>query len=389
MANPTLTAVIPTLQQAANEIGRELVGFIPACYSDKQATRAGYNQSVNYPIVPTLAAAAVTPSNVSSTGDVMTVTAGTIVMNNLRKVSWNFSGEQLQVLATGDLPVKQDILSQIFKQAARTLVNEIEASLWAEAYKNASRAYGTAGTAPFGTAADFTDFSNIQRILNDNGAAIQDRHLVVGGAAMVNLQGKQSVLFKANEAGTDEMLRRGIVGEVMGLNIHNSFPIVPITPGTAASGTTDAAGYAVGSKTLTLASAGTGTLLPGDVVTFANDANNHYVVTSGDTDVSNGGTFTIGAPGIKVAMTTATKTITETAAFTPNVAFQRNALHLVMREPNPGDDGATDTVSVTDDFSGLVFQLARYGQYMQSSWELRVLYGVKAVNSEFISVLLG
>jgi len=390
MANPTLTAVIPTLQQAANEIGRELVGFIPACYSDKQATRAGYNQSVNYPIVPTLAAAAVTPSNVSSTGDVMTVTAGTIVMDNLRKVSWNFSGEQLQALETGDLPVRENILSQIFKQAARTLVNEIENSLWVAAYKGGSRAYGAATSTPFGTAGDFTDFSNIQRILNDNGAPMEDRHLVVGGAAMVNLQGKQSVLFKANEAGTDETLRKGVIGQVMGLDIHNSYPIAPVTAGTNSGGTTDNAGYAVGSTTFTLASAGTGTILAGDILAITGDAaGNKYIVKTGDADVSNGGTFVINPPGVRGALSAATHALTTTATYTPNIAFQRNALHLVMREPNPGDDGATDTVTVVDEVSGLIFQLARYGQYMQSSWELRVLYGVKAVNSEFIATLIG
>ena len=38
---------------------------------------------------------------------------------------------------------------------------------------------------------------------------------------------------------------------------------------------------------------------------------------------------------------------------------------------------------VHDPQTGLTFQLARYGQYMQSSFELRVLYGVKAVKTDF------
>jgi hypothetical protein len=33
---------------------------------------------------------------------------------------------------------------------------------------------------------------------------------------MANLRGKQSVLFKVNEAGTDQLLRKGTIGEVQG-----------------------------------------------------------------------------------------------------------------------------------------------------------------------------
>lgn len=65
----------------------------------------------------------------------------------------------------------------------------------------------------------------------------------------------------------------------------------PSTAGTASGATTDATGYAIGLPTITLASAGTGTILTGDVFYFA-DHTCRYTVTSGDVDVSNGGTVT-------------------------------------------------------------------------------------------------
>lgn len=390
MAN-TLTAIIPTLQDAANVVGRELVGFIPACFKNSSASRAGYNQTVNYPIVPSLSAAAVTPTNVSASGTDITQQAGSIVMDNLRKVSWNWTGEERRALSNGDIAPYQDIIGQTLQQAMRTLVNEIENSLWVAAYKGASRAYGTAATAPFGTASDLSDAAQIARILDDNGAPQLDRHLVIGAAAMVNLRGKQSVLFKVNEAGTSETLRRGTIGELMGFGVHNSYPIAAVTAGTNnGSATTDAAGYALKATTLTLASAGTGTILAGDVLVITGDGSAaKYVVKTGDSDVSNGGTFVLNTPGLQGALSAATHVITTTATSTRNIAFQRQALHLVMRSPDNGDDGASDTVTVQDPMSGLIFQLARYGQYMQSSFELRCLYGVKATIPDFIAVLLG
>lgn len=386
----TLTAILPILQDSANLVAREQVGFIPACYRNASAARAGKDQVINYPVVPSLSAAAVSPAATAPAGTDVVQEAGSITMDNLRKVSWNWTGEEQRSLENGDKSPFADIAKQTIQQAMRTLVNEIENSLWVAAYKGGSRAYGAATTTPFATAGDLTEFSNIRRILNDNGCPLSDRHIVLGSAAMVNLTGKQTILLKVNEAGNDENLRRGRVGMVTGFDVHESYPIAPVTAGTASSATTDNAGYAVGAKTITLASAGTGTILAGDIVAIAGDGSSgKYVVKTGDADVSGGGTFVIGAPGLKGALSAATHALTLTATYTPNVAFHRNALHLVMRAPETGNDGAADTVEVTDDVTGLTFQMARYGQYMQSSFELRVLYGVKAVKPEFIATLIG
>jgi len=69
------------------------------------------------------------------------------------------------------------------------------------------------------------------------------------------------------------------------------------TYGTFANGTTNATGYAVGSTSITLAAAGTGTLLVGDLINFGNDPT-EYRITVGLADISLGGAITIAAPGI-------------------------------------------------------------------------------------------
>lgn len=387
MAND-FSAILPILQDSANIVGRELFGFIPSCYRNVSASRAGLNQTVNYPIVPQGTTSTVTPAATPPAGSDITPTAGSITMNNLKKYSWNWTGEQEAALQNGDIAPFSDIFKQTLTQGMRTLANEIEAALWVEAYVNSSRATGTAGTAPFNTASDMSDLANIRKILNDNGAPLDDRHLVLGSTGYANFLAKQPILFKANEAGSRDSQTTGMIPRIYGFDIRESFPIAQFTAGTNSGATTNSAGYAVGSTAFTLASAGTGTILAGDVVSFAGDTNK-YVIKTGDADVSNGGTFALNAPGIRVAMSAATKAITTTASYTPNIALHRNGLHLVMRAPATGSDGAADTAVVTDEKSGLVFQLARYGQYMQSSWELRVLYGVKAANPHLIATLIG
>jgi len=390
MAN-NFSAILPILQDQANIVGREQVGFIPACFKNTSASRAGLNQTVNYPIVPALATASVAPAATAPAGTDIVTTAGSIVMDQIKKVSWNWTGEETVAVMNGDIGPYQDMVTQTLNQGMRALCNLIENDLWVAAYKGSSRGYGAATSTPFGTAADFTDFSNISRILDDNGASPADRHLVLGGAAMVNLKGKQSVLFKVNEAGNSELLRQGTVGSVLGFDVHNSYPIGPVTAGTSNNaGTTDAAGYAIGATTLTMAAAGTGTILAGDTVVITGDSTaSKYVVKTGIASLAAGGTIVLNAPGLRGTLSAATHIVTVTATETPNIALQRNGLHLVMRAPNTGGDGAEDTTEVRDPVSGLIFQLARYGQYMQSSWELRCLYGVKAANPHLIATLIG
>jgi hypothetical protein len=81
------------------------------------------------------------------------------------------------------------------------------------------------------------------------------------------------------------------------------------TNGTAAGATTDAAGYAIGATAITLAVAGTGTILDNDTITFAGDTT-PYKVAVGDTNVANGGTITLQTPGLLQAIPASATAIT-------------------------------------------------------------------------------
>ena len=387
MAN-TLTSILPVIYEAADTVSRELTGFIPAVFRNSTAERAGLNQTITYPVVPTMAAADITPAATPSTGTDITVGSGTMTISKSRKVSFNWTGEEQTALSNGDRPQLTNILRDQFSQAMRTLVNEIEADLWGAAYKGSSRAYGTAATTPFGTAGDLSDFAGVRQILDDNGAPQTDLHLVLGSAAMANLRGKQSVLFKVNEAGTADFLRRGVIGDVMGLMLHNSYPITVHTKGTGASYQLNlGAGYAAGSTTFAV-DTGSGTILAGDILTNSQsgrDANKYVVNTA-----LAAGSLSIGAPGNRVAWVD-NDTVAVGNSYTPNVAFHRNALHLITRAPAmpAGGDGADDVTEIVDPTSGLAFQVALYRQYRQISYEVGMAWGVEAVKSAHIATLIG
>jgi hypothetical protein len=240
-------------------------------------------------------------------------------------------------------------------------------------------------TAPFGTVGDLSDFAGTLRILEENGAKGLDLQLVLGHAAMQNLRGKQSTLFKVNEAGSSDMLRNGMTDRVMGLALRQSDVPTVVTKGTGASYVTSGS-TAVNVTDIALVT-GTGTVLAGDVVTFAADAANKYVVKTG---VAAPGTISLGKPGARVVIATA-NALTVGNNFTPNVAFARSAIVLATRAPASPKDGdmAADVTTITDPLTGLTFEVALYKQFMQNVVHIRLAWGTKAIKQEHIALLIG
>lgn len=386
MAN-TLTGMIPTLYESRDVVSREMVGLVPAVSRNASGERAALNETITIPVAPAASATDVTPGTTApNTGD-QTIGFVNMSISKSRAVYVRWNGEEMRGYNNngqlGNTMVDQ------FAQAMRTLVNEMESDL-AALYVSASRAYGTAGTAPFGTAGDLSDVAQIRAILEDNGAPTGDLHLALSSAAIANLRGKQNVLFKVNEAGTDAMLRRGDVGALEGFAIHNSAQIKAVTKGTGASYVTNnAPGYAVGDSTLAV-DTGTGTVLAGDVITFAGDTNKYVVGTA-----LSAGSLAINAPGLRATLADGVA-LTVGANYRANLAFSRNAIQLIARAPAlpMGPDGrpmdmADDTMPLVDPVTGISFQITMYRQFKQIVYEVALAWGTKCIKPEHLAILLG
>lgn len=384
MAN-TLTNLIPDIYNALDVVSRELVGFIPAVSSDMTYERAAVGQTVRSPVAPASTASDITPAVTPPNDGDQTIGNVSMTITKARRVPVRWNGEEKRGLDNNGASFNVIFRDQM-AQAMRTLVNEVEADL-AALHNKASRAYGTAGTTPF--ASNLSDTANVRKILADNGAPMSDLQMVIDTSAGANMR-TLTQLSKANEANDDNLLRRGVLLDVHGFAIRESAQVKTFTAGTGASATTNAAGYAVGATSITLASAGTGTILAGDFITFAGDTNKYQVVT-GDTDVSNGGTIVLAAPGLRKAIPAAATNITVIATSVRNMAFARSAIALATRAPAlpPQGDSAVDRQIITDPVSGLSFEVAMYAQYRQMQYEVSLAWGCAAVKTEHMAVLLG
>lgn len=384
MAN-TITNLVPSVYKALDVVSRELTGLIPSVTLDPDVSRAALNQTVYSHVAPASTASDITPAVTPPNDGDQTIGNKSITISKSRRVPFRWNGEETRGLnnnGAGLLSIQQNQIAQ----AIRTLTNEIEIDL-AALHAKFSRAYGTAGTTPFATAGDYTDASEAMRILKDNGSPLSDNQLVINTAAGAKMIGKQAQNYMQ---GNDTMLRQGVILDHAGMSIRESGQIVTFTKGTAASATTNNAGYAVGATVITLAAIGTGTILAGDILTFAGDTN-QYVVASGDADVSNGGTITLAAPGLRVAMSAATKAITVVGNAARNMAFNRSAIVLATRLPAlpDGGDMAVDSTIITDPRSGLSFELRQYNQYRQIQWELAAAWGMEVIKPEHTALLIG
>lgn len=392
MASPnTLTNLIPSLYAAADVVSRELVGFIPNVTRDSSIDAVAIGQTVNVPVVGASTPVSITPGAYAPDTGGMAPSNVTITISNQYAVpiAWN-GDEQVAASQTG---IYDNVVTQRFAQAMRAITNQIEADI-AALHIKASRAYGTYNSQPFGSAGDLSDMAQMIKILDDNGAP-GDRRAVLSTSAIANLRGKQSVLFKVNEAGTDSLLRRGIIGDIMGVGLGTSAQVkTAVTAGTmAGSPTTGTATYAIGAVAITLATAGTGVAIAGDLITFAGDTNVYVVksVVAAGANPTAGDIITLQEPGLRKAITASNVVITTVAATDRNMVFSKSAIVLATRAPYMpvGGDMADDVMMITDNVSGLSFQIAQYRQYRQTHFEVGAAWGAQVVAPRHVGLLIG
>lgn len=386
MSTNTLTNLIPAIYGALDVISRELVGLIPAVTVDANANRVAQDQTLYLPVSPASSAADITPAATPPSLAGQTIGNRSVTISKFRRVLFSWEGEEQAAVNAG--PGFQSLLQAQFAQAMRTLVNEVEADL-AGLYTKASRAYGTAGTAPFGTAGDYTDAANVRKILADNGAPLSDLQLVLNTAAGVNLRGKQGGRGVDLE-GTSALLRQGVLQDIHGFMVRESAQIVNHTKGAGTGYDFAAAGEAIGQTTLSVEGGTVNTtgIKAGDIITHAGDTVNKYVVTTGTTSTS--GDIVIGAPGLLIAGVDANE-LTVGNSYAANLAFARSALLLATRLPRIPDGGdlARDRQTVTDPVSGLSFDVALYPGYHANSYEVSIAWGVACLKPEHVAILLG
>ncbi|MBK6382020.1 MAG: P22 coat - protein 5 family protein [Chitinophagaceae bacterium] len=387
MAN-TLTDLAPDLYAALDVVSRELVGMIPSVTVDARVNQAAVGQIVRSHVVP--AANALidnTPAMAFPTAAYQTIGNQEIVITKSKSAPFSWQGNEQDLLASG--AGYMSVRANQMAQAMRKLVNDMEADLCA-LYATTSRAAGTVGTVPF--VSNTAALSAARKVLVDNGAPISDLQLVIDTNAGANLQ----TLFNINSArdqAAANLSDQGILTTIGSTQVRESAQIYTPTAGAMASATSTAAAFTVGQTVIPLATAGTGVVAAGDVITFANDTNQYNVasVSFAGANPASGDTITLAAPGLRKAQGVATRAITVLAASPRNMAFSRSAIVLATRMPERPAEGdlALDVMTIQDPRSGIAFEVSIYPGVRMVTYHIGLAWGVKNIKPEHTAQLLG
>jgi hypothetical protein len=383
-----LTNLAADIYKAADIVGRELVGFANSVTINADTSGAAVGQTVRSHFTRPATAVDIAPSMTTPEGTDQTIDTKTMTLTKQRGVQIPWTGEDIKFVNGG--AGYETVYGDQIAQAMRTLVNEVEVDVWGEAYRNASRAVGTAGTTPF--ASNFNIINAARQILVDNGCPVGDGQvsLVMNTLAGTNMR-NLAQLQKVNEAGGDSLLRQGTLLDISRIMLKESAGISQHVKGAATGALiNNASGEAVGQTTLTLDTITVNTtgIKAGDVVTFAADSANAYVVNTGL--VATSGDIVIGSPGARVLLPD-NNAMTIGNSYTPNVMFHRNAIELAMRAPaSPaGGDAASDVMIVQDPWSGLVFEISVYKGFKKAMIMVSAVWGQKAWKPDFIANVMG
>jgi len=232
---------------------------------------------------------------------------------------------------------------QIVQPAMESIADYIDvyaASLYDEVYTTV----GTATDPPDSVA----DIIALGTEADNSKWPVDNRIAVIDPTAKGDFLANVTHMLDASQSGDGgERFRNASMGSAFGWDWFMNQNIQTHTAGTASGSTTDATGYAIGLKTVTLAVAGTGSILVGDVISF-NGVAGQYVITSGDADVSGGGTISF-EPGLEQAIPAGATAITLVATHVANLCFNPRAFSLAVVAP-PASMGAASAVS---SFEGL------------------------------------
>jgi len=384
MAN-TFTDVVPILVAQGLQTLRAACTLPRLVNVDYANEPANVGDTVNVWIPGPMAALDVAPTAAPFQANDIQPVKAPIALNKWKHSGFYLTDKQQEEVVGG-------VKSKQTGEAVKALAQQINADIFAQYYK-VYGIVGTPGTTPFAT--DTTAATNARAILNKQLAPLSDRRVVLDVNAEANAMNLQA-FAAAFYTGTAATIVEGQLGRRFGMDFYmdQQVPTHPSVAFTAGAVTVNGA-QTVNQGTLDTGRTGTvslakatnaGTLIAGDILTFAGDLQTYTVLAPvaliiGNTTVSI-------SPALQVVKVGG-EAVTLKAAHVLNLAFHRDAFALVSRPLQSASANTLEVMSVADPISGITLRLEVVRQNKQLLFDFDVLYGTACVRPELACRIAG
>ena len=375
MAN-TLTNVMPKiLARGLMNLRKRVImpRLVNTSYSQEAAQKGDV---INVPIPEAKTATAVTPSN---TPPAPSDTAPGTVPISLDQ--WYHADFHLTDKDLVQIDRNQHFFPMEAEAAIEALAVAVNQHIFSR-YKKVFGYVGTAGTTPF--ASDVTAATLLKKTLNVQKCPKDLRRAVLDFSAEANAVALAP--FRDASQSTDrDVIIEGEIGRKLGFDWFTDDDVPTHTAGTGSGYLiNNSGGYAAGVSTVTV-DTGTGTILVGDIVSFAGHSQT-YAVTAAL--ASNQFSF---YPALQASVAD-NAAVTLRATHVVNLGFHRDAFAFATRPlaaTSVDLSLGNEIMSMQDPKSGLVLRLEVSRQYKQTVWDFDILWGSELVRPELAARLAG
>jgi len=380
MASNVLTDVVPKVLAQGLLALRELA-VTPRIVNNKSSEIAGRRGStLDVPTSSAITAVEVAPAAYAPNAGALVPDTVPVTLDQWYEAAFDLTDRELAEVMDGTITMQQT-------EAIRAIVNKVDASLLA-LYKKFYNFQGTAGTTPFGSGVGIADVTGCRKWLNKSLAPMDGRSILLDPDAEAAALGVQQ-LASMDFTGSVEAMREGNLNRRVGFDFWMNQLLPTHTAGTISNGSAKAAvtngALTAGVQTMNIDSGTlTGTLLPGDVFSFANHPQT-YVVTNSTTLTASGNaiagvTFD---PPLKVAVGDGIA-VTFRDTHLVNLAIHRDAIAFATRPLEVPMAGLNiQSMSQVDPISGLALRVEVVREHKRTRWSYDMLWGCAVVRPGF------
>lgn len=385
-----LAAVIPQLLAQGLMALRENARM-PQLVNRTYERMAGMQgSSIDIPLPSSISVQDVTPGTAGSQGGSdLNPTSVNLPLDQWKEAAFYMSDKDRLEVQAGTLPM-------VASEAIKAIANDVDqyilglgaagfgSRIALDGSGNYVRATETDLVDPFAGSTGLAHATRARKQLNKQLAPMTDRAFVFNPeaeAAALELEAFHNAQFGVGaEAIMEGRIERRLgMGFVMDQNVGT---VLAVTPAGTATAIDNAAGYAKGTKVVTVDTT-TSPIAAGTFISFAGHDTSYRVVSSTTTSL------TLGTGLVEPVLDNEAFVIDYEGAYSPNLAFHRDAIAFATRPIQRATHPAVISETAVDPISGLTLRLEVTAEHKRDRFSFDVLYGGVVVRPELGVLVAG